>query len=52
MRALSFIIVFFIISTTIFAELPVGQIPPKIILEGDLGGRLDGTSWSSEFSLG
>ncbi len=48
MRALSVIIVFFIITTTTFAELPIGKIPPKIILEGDLGGRLDGTAWSSE----
>jgi len=30
------------------AELPLGKVPPKIILEGDLGGRLDGTAWNSE----
>jgi predicted transcriptional regulator len=30
------------------AELPIGEIPPKIVLEGDLGGRLDGTAWNSE----
>ena len=30
------------------AELPLGKIPPKIVLEGDLGGRLDGTAWNSE----
>ena len=30
------------------AELPLGEIPPKIVLQDDLGGRLDGTPWSSE----
>ncbi len=30
------------------AELPLGKIPPKIVLEGELGGRLDGTAWNSE----
>ena len=32
----------------VLAELPIGEIPPKVVLEGDLGGRLDGTQWSSE----
>ena len=32
----------------LLAELPIGEIPPKVILNGDLGGRLDGTEWSSE----
>ena len=27
--------------------MPIGEIPPKIVLEGDLGGRLDGTPWKS-----
>jgi hypothetical protein len=30
------------------AELPIGEIPPKIVLQDDLGDRLDGTPWSSE----
>ena len=30
------------------AELSLGEIPPKIELQDDLGGRLDGTPWSSE----
>ncbi len=30
------------------AELPLGEIPPKIVLQDDLGGRIDGTPWSSE----
>ncbi len=25
-----------------------GQVPPKVELRGELGGRLDGTAWSSE----
>jgi len=28
--------------------LPIGEIPSKIVLQKDLGGRLDGTPWSSE----
>jgi len=27
--------------------LEVGTVPPEVILSGDAGGRLDGTSWSS-----
>ena len=34
--------------TVVLAELPIGEIPPKVVLKGDLGGRLDGTQWSSE----
>ena len=29
------------------AELPLGEIPPVLNLDGKLGGRVDGTSWSS-----
>ena len=32
----------------VLAELPLGEIPPKVILKDDLGGRLDGTQWSSD----
>jgi len=28
--------------------LPIGEVPPTIVLKDDLGGRLDGTQWSSE----
>jgi len=35
-------------SAVLLAELPVGKIPPKIVLKGDLGGRLDGTQWNSD----
>ncbi len=34
--------------TIVMAELPIGEIPPKVVLKDDLGGRLDGTQWSSE----
>ena len=34
--------------TVVLAELPIGENPPKLVLKGDLGGRLDGTQWSSE----
>ena len=34
--------------TVVLAELPIGEIPPKVVLKDDLGGRLDGTQWSSE----
>ena len=29
------------------AELPIGQSPPLITLQGEAGGRVDGTPWSS-----
>ena len=34
--------------TMVLAELPIGEIPPKVVLKDDLGGRLDGMQWSSE----
>ena len=34
--------------TMVLAELPIGEIPPKLVLKDDLGGKLDGTQWSSE----
>ena len=48
MRTLATMIFIMIFSTMVLAELPIGEIPPKIVLKGDLGGRLDGTQWSSE----
>lgn len=30
-----------------WAEMKVGQVPPRVELEGDAGGRLDGGPWSS-----
>ena len=42
--------IFFIMlfSTMVMAELSIGEIPPKVVLKDNLGGRLDGTQWSSE----
>ena len=37
-----------LVPTMLLAELPIGEIPPKVVLKGDLGGRIDGTQWSSE----
>jgi len=48
MKILAILTIFIISSTFVFGELPIGEIPPKIVLEGDLGGRLDGTPWKSE----
>jgi len=40
---------FFLLSSALtFAELPIGEIPTTIVLNGDLGGRLDSTQWSSK----
>ena len=35
-------------SKILLAELPLGEIPPKVVLKEDSGGRIDGTQWSSE----
>ena len=48
MREYYLLILFFLFSTVLFAELPLGEVPPKILLEDEFGGRLDGTKWSSE----
>lgn len=48
MRTLSVLMILLLSALPLSAELPLGKIPPKILLEGDLGGRLDGTAWNSE----
>ena len=48
MRTLATMIFIMIFSTMVLAELPIGEIPPKVVLKGELGGRLDGMQWSSE----
>ena len=48
MRTLSVLILFLLSSLPLFAALPIGEVPPTIVLKDDLGGRLDGTQWSSE----
>ena len=48
MRTLTTMIFIMLFPTMVQAELPIGEIPPKVVLKGDLGGRLAGTQWSSE----
>ena len=48
MRIIAIKIILILVPTMLLAELPIGEIPPKIVLKGDLGGRIDGTQWSSE----
>ena len=48
MRILATMIFIILVPTILLAELPIGEIPPKVVLKGDLGGRIDGTQWSSE----
>ena len=48
MRTLSILMILLLSALPLSAELPIGEIPPNIILEGDLGGRLDGSPWNSE----
>lgn len=48
MRTLSVLMILLLSALPLSAELPIGEIPPKIVLEGDLGGRLDGSAWNSE----
>ena len=48
MRIIAIKIILMLVPTMLLAELPIGEIPPKIVLKGDLGGRIDGTQWSSE----
>jgi len=43
----STIIVLFVASSLVKADLELNQVPPLIQLAGDVGGRLDGTSWNS-----
>ena len=48
MRIIAIKIILILVPTMLLAELPIGEMPPKIVLKGDLGGRIDGTQWSSE----
>ena len=48
MRTLATMIYLMLFPTMVLAELPIGEIPPKVVLKDDLGGKLDGTQWSSE----
>jgi YtfJ family uncharacterized protein len=45
----SIMVVFAVFLITHLAlAIEMGQVPPKVELKGKLGGRLDGTAWSSE----
>ena len=48
MRTLAIMIIIMFFPAMLLAELPIGEIPPKVVLKGDLGGRIDGRQWSSE----
>lgn len=46
-----FLTVFFLLCFMVppsWAELTLGQVPEAVVLKGDLGGRLDGSPWSSD----
>lgn len=40
--------VFCLLTPAAWAQVGMGQVPPKVELKQDLGGRLDGAPWSSE----
>ena len=43
----STMIVLFVVSSSVNADLELNQVPPLAQLAGEAGGRLDGTSWDS-----
>ena len=47
-RVVLILFVFTFIFSQAWAELQMGQMPPRVELKGELGGRLDGTPWSSD----
>ena len=48
MRTLATMIFIILFPIMVHAELPIGEIPGSVVLKGELGGRLDGSQWSSE----
>ena len=52
MKKMIFILVFVLAVTNIFAELPLGEKPPVIDLQGKIGERVDGSPWSSNELIG
>ena len=48
MRTLTILTFFLLCSALTIAELPIGEIPPTIVLKDDLGGRIDSTQWNSK----
>jgi YtfJ family uncharacterized protein len=50
-QVLRLLLVLFVVTfvfSNAWADLQMGQVPPKIDLKEKLGGRLDGTPWSSD----
>ena len=47
MRLWILFFIMFCLPFSVFAEFPLGQVPPVIELYGDQGGRINGESWSS-----
>jgi predicted transcriptional regulator len=47
MKYLAFVVSFLLIPVLALAELPLGEVPPTVTLDGKIGGRLDGSAWSS-----
>ncbi len=47
MHKIILILTLICLPTTVMAELPIGKPAPLVELSGDLGGRLNGESWSS-----
>ena len=48
MRTLATMIFIILFPIMVPAELPIGEIPARVVLKGEFGGRLDGSQWSSE----
>ena len=44
----AWVLLFIAVSSVGWAEIQMGQIPPSVELKEKLGGRLDGTPWSSD----
>jgi YtfJ family uncharacterized protein len=47
MKLLITICTFTLFPLLIYGSLPIGEIPAEITLQGDDGGKMDGTAWSS-----
>ena len=48
MRLKLLILLMIVVPLTAFSGLPVGEKPKPVVMEGEVGGRLDGTKWSSD----
>ncbi|MEA1986937.1 MAG: YtfJ family protein [Candidatus Marinimicrobia bacterium] len=52
MKKLILILVVLFLITNVFAELPLGAKPKVLNMSGKVGGRTDGTAWSSNELVG